>query len=427
MNRWPTARLGHVAHVQLGRQRSPEHMEGDDIVPYLRAANVKDGFLALRGDVLTMNFTPREQNVFALVPGDILVTEGCGSLDQIGASARYSGELDGVICFQNTLLRIRPRAELLDPEFLWWWIANAFSSGLFAAVARGVNIYHLSAERVRALRLGIPSKREQRAIATYLHQQTARIDELIAEQQNQLTLLDERAQAEVDSLLLHSASGDDGKLVYLPWPATVPRTWQVLPLRYCVDRITVGIVVNPSAFYADEGVPCLRGLNVRPGLINTESLVFMNDDSNQFHAKSILHAGDIVVVRTGDAGAAAVVPDWAVGGNAIDLLLIRPGGRFQPKFLELLINSDFVREQVAYGSVGALQSHFNVGSLAGVKVVCPPIEEQRVVVDRIERGLAKIRALKSEIERQVALLREHREALITAAVNGQLDISAEVA
>jgi type I restriction enzyme S subunit len=48
------------------------------MVPYLRAANVKDGTLDL-SDVKTMNFTPDEQRLFSLQPGDVLVTEGSGA------------------------------------------------------------------------------------------------------------------------------------------------------------------------------------------------------------------------------------------------------------------------------------------------------------------------------------------------------------
>lgn len=68
-------------------------------------------------------------------------------------------------------------------------------------------------------------------------------------------------------------------------------------------------------------------------------------------------------MRTGKAGVAAVVPPWAYGGNCVDLLLLRWSDRILPKFLEHILNSDFVRDQIARGSVGTVQSHFNVGAL----------------------------------------------------------------
>ena len=78
------------------------------MVRYLRAANVKDGSLDL-SDVKEMDFNPAEQVTYALRPGDVLVTEGAGSLAAVGASAVWDGELDGIVCFQNTLLRLRAK------------------------------------------------------------------------------------------------------------------------------------------------------------------------------------------------------------------------------------------------------------------------------------------------------------------------------
>src|SRR5690242_11630995 len=117
------------------------------MVPYLRSANVIDGALDL-SDVKEMNFTPQEQRFFSLREGDILVTEGSGSLRTVGASAVWRNNLPGTVCFQNTLLRIRPRSCETDPKFLEWWCRFAYADGLFASVGGGVNIFHLSAERV---------------------------------------------------------------------------------------------------------------------------------------------------------------------------------------------------------------------------------------------------------------------------------------
>ncbi len=102
------------------------------MVPYLRAANVKDGFLDL-SDVKSMDFDPSEQSIFGLRPGDVLVTEGAGSLAAVGASAVFGGEIEGVVCFQNTLLRLRPRTGT-DARYLMWWARHAYGSGLLASI-----------------------------------------------------------------------------------------------------------------------------------------------------------------------------------------------------------------------------------------------------------------------------------------------------
>ena len=163
------------------------------MVPYLRAANVKDGRLDL-DDVMEMNFSPREQRTFALVPGDVLVTEGAGSLAAVGANAVWNGDVPGVICFQNTLIRLRPK-EGSEPRFVGWWARYAFESGLLASVAGGANIYHLGVETVRTLAAWAPLWGVQRQVADRLDREVASLEQQLAVRRRQIDLLLERRQA----------------------------------------------------------------------------------------------------------------------------------------------------------------------------------------------------------------------------------------
>lgn len=151
----------------MGRQRSPRHATGDHVIPYLRAANVKDGQLLLES-LHAMNFTPEEQEKFCLRPGDVLVTEGCGSRNQIGASARWDSQLEGPIAFQNTLIRLRAIDGLSDSRFVYQWARWAYESGAFAAIATGTSIFHLGSKRVAKMPFSPLTLAQQRRVADVL-------------------------------------------------------------------------------------------------------------------------------------------------------------------------------------------------------------------------------------------------------------------
>jgi type I restriction enzyme S subunit len=153
-----------AAIVQLGRQRSPENADGYHLTPYLRSANVTDGQIRT-DDVYEMNFDPAEQRVFELKHGDILVTEGAGSAESVGASARWQGELPGVICFQNTLIRIRPRPGVSTCEYLYWWARASFASGAMRTWASGANILHIGSAGLSRMPIPIRTETEQNQIA----------------------------------------------------------------------------------------------------------------------------------------------------------------------------------------------------------------------------------------------------------------------
>jgi type I restriction enzyme S subunit len=182
-----------MADVLLGRQRSPEQAQGPHMVRYLRAANVKDGRLDL-SDVMEMNFNPVEQQTFGLQPSDVLVTEGAGSLAAVGANAVWEGDLQGTICFQNTLLRLRARPGH-DPRYLAWWARFAYESGLLASVASGANIYHLGAETARVLPAWVPSTARQVEVADRLDRDVSLLETQVNLRRRQVALLRERRQA----------------------------------------------------------------------------------------------------------------------------------------------------------------------------------------------------------------------------------------
>jgi type I restriction enzyme S subunit len=122
-----------------------------------------------------------------------------------------------------------------------------------------------------------------------------------------------------------------------------------------------------------------------------------------------------------------VIPDELDGANCVDLLIVRPGPRLLPKYAEYLINSEVVQRQVAEGSTGALQAHFNVAALKEVRVPYVGVETQAQVVDRLGESLADMDAVREAAAKHIALARARRAEVVNAAVLGyarELEVAA---
>lgn len=161
-------------------------------------------------------------------------------------------------------------------------------------------------------------------------------------------------------------------------PATNPKGW---PLNTCgelCERITVGIVVKPASYYRPTGIPALRSLNIKPNRIVLENLVFFSEQDNKTRlAKTRLKTGDVVLVRTGQPGTAAVVPKNCDGINAIDLLIASPTqDKLHPEYLAQFFNSSEGKRFVLASQRGQIQQHFNVEMLRKAKVPTPPLHLQ---------------------------------------------------
>src|SRR6266853_2591428 len=85
----------------------------------------------------------------------------------------------------------------------------------------------------------------------------------------------------------------------------IPEDWEVKPCSVICDLITVGIVVRPTQYYVNQGVPAFRSANIREDGIDASDLVFISDKSNALLAKSQVRAGDVITVRTGYPGTSA--------------------------------------------------------------------------------------------------------------------------
>jgi type I restriction enzyme S subunit len=341
---------------------------------------------------------------FGLRADDVLLTKDSETPDDIAVAAYVVADLPDVVCGYHLAL-LRPSQEV-DGRYLFWALGSRSSREQFSASANGITRFGLRYDSFGEVLVPLPPIATQRAIADYLDQETARIDALIEKKGKLVSLLQSRVETVVENHIRQ-----------------LVEEYGSTPLKYAVRRVEVGIVITPSVWYGDEGgVPALRGLNVQPGRIDVTDLVYLTEEGHEVHRKSVLRQGDVVVVRTGQAGAAAVVPSELDGCNCIDLVIVRPSPELVPQFLEYVLNSDWTQKHVEEYSVGTIQSHFNVGAMKQLPIPLPPLGRQSQEVEKLGTERAAIEELKECLTRQIDLLTEHRQALITAAVTGELEI-----
>ena len=196
---WAVAPLAQVAEVQLGQQRAPVHAVAAEQVPYVRAANVTWTGLDL-SDVKTMGFPNPDR--YRLVVGDVLLSEASGSAKEVGKPAIWNGEIPGA-CYQKTLIRVRAKAGVLLPRFVYYFFLSTCLSGAFAKLAPGVGILHLTAERVLDWPMVVAPIPEQERVVAELDRRLSIVREVEAEVDANL----KRAQSLRQAILAKAFSG----------------------------------------------------------------------------------------------------------------------------------------------------------------------------------------------------------------------------
>jgi type I restriction enzyme S subunit len=164
---WALATFGQLCEIQLGRAKSPSNRSNKYPTKYLRAANITEEGLDL-SDLMEMDFSPREREVFGLSSGDLVVAEASGSADKVGKPAIWNNDLP-LCCFQNTVIRLQPYVP--NSSYILLLLRYCYFNGVFANLSDGMGINHLGAGRLARIVIPVAPEKEQQLMVEEVERQ----------------------------------------------------------------------------------------------------------------------------------------------------------------------------------------------------------------------------------------------------------------
>ncbi len=276
----------------------------------------------------------------------------------------------------------------------------------------------------------LPPAETQRAIADFLDRKTAAIDALIRKKERLLELLAEQRAALIHRAVTRGLDPDaEMKDSGVEWIGEVPAHWEVRPSRYLVDanrRIMYGIVLPGP--HSEGGIPVVKANNCRPERLVPERMKCTTVDIEARYARSRLVAGDVVIAIRGSVGSAAIVPPELEGANLTqDAARLSPSSKLSSRWLWYLTMSPWFTGYLRPRISGSTVKGVNIWDLARVPLPDVPVPEQGQIAAHLDARLAPLERAMTATAESTSRLREYRQALITAAVTGQLDLSSEAA
>ncbi|WP_437593440.1 restriction endonuclease subunit S [Sorangium sp. So ce1000] len=421
---FPVVRLANVSScIQTGpfgsQIRADDYLKGG--IPLINPSHLRDGNLEPDPDTSVSEQTAQRLARHALATGDVIL----GRRGELGRAAVVSSLENGWICGTGSMI-VRLRTERMLPRFFFLVTCLSGTREWLQLQSVGSTMDNLNASILGRLPLPCPTTDVQRQIVRLLGRKTAAVDELIAKKERLIVLLQEKRQA----LITHAVTkglelSATLKESAIRWLGAIPAHWNIKRLKYISPSRTVGVVVSPSSYYVDEGVPFLFGSNVREGDIVLDGVRRIAPESNRLLIKSKLKAGDLVVVRVGYPGVTAVIPPELDGCNCASVMIVRRSDSFVSRWLCYALNSRVGRYQVELVQYGAAQEQFNISHAANWLFPVPPREEQLRIADELDEQCGRIQELVARTATSLDKLREYRQALITAAVTGKLDVTKE--
>jgi type I restriction enzyme, S subunit len=310
----------------------------------------------------------------------------------------------------------------LAPDFLGCLVSAGYFVDQVIARSTGVSYPAINASDLVGIPVPVPPLAEQTQIAAFLDRETAKIDDLVAQQRRLMELLKEKRQAVISHAVTQGLNPQAPmKPSGIEWLGDVPAHWAT-PAMYMRYSSELGKMLDSVKITGKHLIPYMRNVDVQWGAINFDELPEMDIHEDEYE-RYIVKTGDLLVCEGGEVGRAAIVPPVsAIFGYQKALHRLRA--------LDTSEDSSFMYFTLLWAantgifnqSGSSTIAHLTGEQLRKYRFPKPPIVEQRKIAAHLVSESAKFDTLTTEAQRAIDLLQERRTALISAAVTGQIDV-----
>lgn len=383
----------------------PESTDPDFDFDYVDISRVTQGVIDSEPQAVTFGSAPSRARRLA-DPGDTVVST---VRTYLRAVAEVS-PTDTPQVFSTGFAVIKGRPGILDPRFLTYYLQSSPFVERVVADSVGVSYPAINASDLAAYDFWAPNMIEQTAIADFLDRETAQIDAMIEAQEHLLTLTHERRRAAIAYHL-------DAERCCLLGPR----------MKHVVTGVRQGVspqcLPHPADGVSEWGV--LKVGCVNSGIFNALENKKLPDEISP-DPSCVPGIGDIVISRANTRtllGSAAVVTKAMPRLMLSDKLYAFNVGHNNPHFIALILGTRPYRDLIEIEATGTSDSMQNISlhSILDLPMNVPTLDEQNERVARLQTTLRTMDTLIIGVHEMLSLLRERREALITAAVSGRID------
>jgi type I restriction enzyme S subunit len=403
----------------------------DEVLPESTSPEHEIEYVEISGVDPTLGVTERQRLEFGLAPSrarrvvredDVLVST---VRTYLRAIAPVHGATENLVASTGFCV-IRARA--IDARFLGYALRSEDFISQVIARSVGVSYPAINASDLVRIPVAVPPQHEQRAISSFLDRETAKIDALVEEQQHLIALLDEKRQAVVSHAVTQGLDPDAPmKDSGVEWLGQVPARWRVCRLKHIAEvrgRIGFRGYTSEDLVEAGDGALALGGANIGDnGQLSLANTTYLTWEKYEESPEIKISRGDILLGQRGTCGKCALVAS-DIGPATINpsLVVLKEITSATPEFLALWISGSLAQRLFdSYLSKTAVPM-LTQQQIENIPVVVPPEGEQERIVEFVEQKTSLIDELRRAANDAVALLKERRSALISAAVTGKIDV-----
>lgn len=407
--RWPVKRLKFAA--TLNDDTLPENTPADYEIQYVDIGNVgSDGEI---DQIAKFSFEGAPSRARRLVKdGDVILSTVRTYLQAIAPVEKPPENL----VVSTGFAVIRPMPGILDAGYCKFALREPSFLGEVIRRSVGISYPAINSLDVADISISVPTLPAQRAIAGYLDGETKRLDELVRAKEGLLGLLAEKRRALITRAVTRGLNERVSlRKTDVEWQCEAPQHWT----RTTISRLFMQ--TKRLGFPEKTVLSVYRDYGVIERASRDDNANRIPDDLSKYQ---LVEPGDLVINKMKAWQGSLGISEFE-GITSPDYVVFSPKHKEERAYLNCLLRNQLLATVYLSMSNGIRTNQWRIepDRFASLRLFLPPIAEQRAIVAHIATETAKLDKLRASAERTIALLKERRSALISAAVTGRIQIT----
>ena len=338
--------------------------------------------------------------------------------DRKGSSGVSS--FDGSVSLINIVLKPR---NTVYPTFCNYLLKSIAFIEEYYRNGRGIvaDLWTTRFDEMKIIKLAMPPKAEQTAIANYLDSVTSKIDEAISQQQKMIDLLNERKQIIIQNAVTkgldpNAKMKDSG----VEWIGEIPENWEVIKCSYVFSGIGSGTTPKSSNenYYTNEGVNFLQTGDLNDGYINDTTKKITDKALKEINLKIYNKNSLIIAMYGATIGKLGILNVCTTVNQACCVLPQTKKISTKYAFYMYMI----ARKDLIIKSRGGGQPNISQDTIRNQKIIVPTKNDQEEIVEHIEKMINPIDSSISQCNKMISLLQERKQIIINDVVTGKVKV-----
>ncbi|MDN3605853.1 restriction endonuclease subunit S [Kaistella yonginensis] len=420
-------RLKHLFVKRIGGAWGNEPDKNNEGYACLRAADILTDQMRHKSEDLTYRvFSEQEIKTRKLLKGDLLIEKSGGGENQpVGRIALFDLNEEQALC-SNFLDLLRPNKSIVNSAYIAYILYYLWKTKVVnLSIKQTTGIQNLDIEDYFNNAVFIPSLEQQNKIVAYLDKEVDKIDSLIEKKTKLLELLEEKKKATISQAVTKGLNPNAKmKPSGIEWLGDIPEHWELTKFKYITSKIGSGVTPSGGAeIYKDEGILFLRSQNIYNENLRLDDRTYIPVEIHDKMKSSQLIKNDLLLNITGGSIGRCFYFELNEEANINQhVCIIRCNEKAYYKYLHKFLISAFGQYQIDNLQYGGGREAISFENIKNFVIPIPSYEEQLVICNDIDNTLAEFNSILNKTTYSIKLLKEKRTAIISAAINGELNL-----